>query len=278
MKTVLGVLLLMPAAAFASSAFDGTWMARLDSIKVSGKPDVLLLADGEYTCSSCVPQLRIKADGTEHALTGSPYFDALTVTIVSATTIQLVYRDKGKEVYHQTDTVAADGNSYIEKFTDRSGTREVTGVYHRTRVSAGPPGAHVISGTWQRSPGVEGNETYAMIRYQLRGDHFRMQYNGSSYDAPLDGTPVPIIGDPGHTTVSLRRIDANTILETDRRNGKVTDEVRIAAAADGRTISVLDKDLERGQTITFTLDKGLGVFFSHHGCAQCRSLWAGNGR
>jgi hypothetical protein len=44
-------------------------------------------------------------------------------------------------------------------------------------------------------------------------------------------------------------------VETDSRAGKVTDEVRLAAAKDGKTITVTDKDLIHGQTTTMTLEK-----------------------
>ena len=49
MMILLSAVLLLPAAALASSAFDGTWKTNLDSMKVTGKPDVYLLANGEYT-------------------------------------------------------------------------------------------------------------------------------------------------------------------------------------------------------------------------------------
>ena len=44
--------LLLPAAALAGG-FDGTWKTNMESLKTTGKPLVLLLAGGEYTCSSC---------------------------------------------------------------------------------------------------------------------------------------------------------------------------------------------------------------------------------
>ena len=49
MRILIPALLLVPAAALASSAFDGTWKSNVDSVKVTGKPDVYLLAGGEYT-------------------------------------------------------------------------------------------------------------------------------------------------------------------------------------------------------------------------------------
>jgi hypothetical protein len=89
----------------------------------------------------------------------------------------------------------------------------------------------------------------------MSGDHFSMEWNGQSYDAKFDGKEYPVTGDPGHTVVTLKRIDDNTVEETDRRNGKVTDEIRIAAAKDGKTIDVTDKDPVHGQTTTYTLEK-----------------------
>jgi hypothetical protein len=255
MKTVLAALLLLPAAALASSAFDGTWKARMDSMKVSGKPDVFVLAGGEFTCSSCVPELKVKADGKEHAVTGHPYYDAVTVTVVSPTTIEAIYKLKGKEIGRETDAVSADGKSFDGKVISHTGEKEATVSFTETRVAAGPAGAHAISGSWLQAPGGQGNDAATTVQYQLTGDHFKANFNGHTYDAPLDGTQVPLVGDQGHTMVSVKRIDANTILETDHRQGKVTDEIRIAAAPDGKTLNLEDKDVEHGQTMTFVLDK-----------------------
>jgi hypothetical protein len=255
MRNALPVLLLVPAAALASSPFDGTWKARADSIKVTGKPDVITLANGEYHCVSCVPELKVPADGKEHAVTGHPYYDAVTVTVVSPTTIEAVYKMKGKETVRETDVVSADGKSYTGTFVDKSGAKEATGSFSETRVAAGPAGSHAISGSWQAAPGMQGNDAAMTIQYQMAGDHLKANFNGRTYDAPLDGTQVPLTNDPGKTMVSVKRVDANTLQETDRRDGKVTDEVRIAAAPDGKTLNMQDKDVAHGQTTTLMFDK-----------------------
>jgi hypothetical protein len=82
-----------------------------------------------------------------------------------------------------------------------------------------------------------------------------MQWNGQTYDAKFDGKEYPITGDPGHTKVTLKKIDDNTVEETDHRMGKVTDEIRLSAAADGKTLTLTDKDVQHGQTSTVTFDK-----------------------
>jgi len=53
----------------------------------------------------------------------------------------------------------------------------------------------------------------------------------------------------------LKRIDANTIEETDRRDGKVTDIIRITVSADGRSLSVVDTDPVRNIKMTYTMMK-----------------------
>jgi len=256
MKAVFGVLLLVPAAALAGSPFDGTWKIRTETIRVTGKPDVLLLTGGEYSCSSCVPQIKVKADGQPHEVTGHPYYDSVAVVVISPTTVRAIYTLRGQETFRETDTVSADGKSFAATFSDHSGPKEATGSFSETRVAEGPAGSHAISGTWQPSPGgMQGNDVATTVQFQLTQDHFRSESNGRSFEAPLDGTPVPVAGDPGHTVVSVKRADPNTILETDSRLGQVTDQIRIAAAADGKTVHYEDKDLEHGQTTTFVLDK-----------------------
>jgi hypothetical protein len=89
----------------------------------------------------------------------------------------------------------------------------------------------------------------------MTADGFHMHWNGQSYDAKFDGEEYPIVGDPGRTTVSLKKIDANAVEEIDHRQGKVVDEIRVAASKDGKTIAVTDKDIAHGQTTTYTLDK-----------------------
>jgi hypothetical protein len=254
MRIVIPALALVPAAALASSAFDGTWKTNLDSMKVTGKPDVYLLANGEYICSSCSPELKVKADGVEHKVTGHSYYDTATVKVISPTADEIVLSQGGKEFARISETVSADGATLTIKFTNHVGEKTVTGEVVEKRVAGGPPGSHAVSGSWQQQQ-LKGNETMRTVQYEMKPDHLVMHWNGQSYDAKFDGKEYPVAGDPGHTVVTLKRLDANTVEETDHRQGKVVDEIRLAAAKDGKTIAVTDKDLAHGQTMTYTLEK-----------------------
>jgi hypothetical protein len=255
MRIVISALLLVPAVALASSAFDGTWKTRTDTMKVTGKPDVFAIVDGSYTCSSCNPEVMIKADGVDHKVTGQAYYDSKSVKVVDPKTVETTNKLAGKVVSISTRTVSADGSTLSVKFTDYSGTKPATGTYTEKRVAAAASGAHAISGTWQADQMSEANDALRTVSYEMKGDRFIMHWNGQSYDAKFDGKEYPVTGDPTQSVVTLKRIDANTVEETDRRKGKITDEIRLAASKDGKTVDVTDKDPVHGQTTTYTLEK-----------------------
>jgi hypothetical protein len=255
MRIIVTAALLLPALAFASSPFDGTWKARLDSVKMSGKPDVFQIANGEYSCSSCVPAVKVKADGAMHKVEGHPYYDELAARVVDPTTVEIRQQQAGKASGSVIYTVSKDGDTLTGKFTDDSGAKTVTGQFTEKRVAAASTGAHAISGSWMQSSLSDMNDAGLTVAYESAGDHFRMQANGQSYDAKFDGKEYPVVGDPGHRQVTLKRIDANTIEEIDHLQGKVSDEIRLATAADGKSMTLTDKDVLHGQTSTVTFDK-----------------------
>jgi len=255
MKILITALLFAPAAALAGSAFDGTWKLRPDSVKSTGKPDVIVVADGVYTCSSCVPEIKVKADGTEQKVTGHAYYDTVAVTVLSPTSVQINDKKAGKPTLDLTYSVSADGKTLTTKVVDHTGAKTANQTFTATRVAAGPAGAHAISGSWQGGPVTAADEAASTVHYAMTADGFSMKWNGQSYDAKFDGKEYPLVGDPGHTRVTLRKIDDNNVEETDYRLGKKTDEIHLAAAADGKTVAVTDKDVQAGQTTTFTLDK-----------------------
>ena len=255
MRIAIPALLLVPAMAFASSAFDGTWKGRVDSVKQTGAPDVFSVVNGMYACTSCKPETKIKADGTDQKVVGHDYYDTLAVKVVDAKTIEYTRKLSGKVTGTSSVTVSADGSTLSGKFTDYTGIKPATGSYTEKRVGAPPAGAHAASGSWLQEKMTEANDALTTVSYKMTDESFSMSSNGQSYNAKFDGKEYPVEGDPGHTMVTLKRIDANSVLETDRRQGKITDEVRLAASKDGKTVELTDKDVIHGQTTTITLDK-----------------------
>ena len=254
MKIIIATLLLIPAAAFAGSAFDGTWKTNLESFKVTGKPDVYLLVDGVYTCASCAPELKVPADGKDHAVSGHDYYDTAMVKVTGANSIEMSLKRSGKEVGHIMESVSADGGTLTDKFTDYTGEQVVSGEVSSKRVAAGPAGSHAVSGSWQ-SQSLSGNDAMVTMQLRMTADGLQWSGNGQHYDAKFDGKQYPVVGDPGKTMVSLKKISDDTIEETDYRQGKVMHVYRSSVSKDGKSIMVTDEDRAHGQVVTYTLDK-----------------------
>lgn len=257
LASLLG-LCLMPALALAQSAFDGTWKIDLNKLQMPKKPSVLLLQDGVYQCKTCVPAIRIKADGTDQPVSGHPYFDMMAVKVVDAHTIQETEKKSGKLVSSSSTTVSDDGKTAAFEFTDHSASSNepVTGKGSMTRVAAGPAGAHAISGSW-RTSGYGNVSDNALTRtYKVDGDSLSMNAaTGESFTARMDGSEAPYSGDPGTTSVSLKKLGSHAIQETDKRDGKVISIAKMTVAPDGKSMTIAIDDKLHGTTMSFVAMK-----------------------
>jgi len=85
-----------------------------------------------------------------------------------------------------------------------------------------------------------------------RGD--RVNADGSKtqweWTAKFDGKDYPVKGDPDRDTVSLKKIDDNSIEVTNKKDGKVTNTMKIVVAKDGKS---------RTNEASFTNAKGVKV-------------------
>src|SRR5262249_36532812 len=144
-------LLLLPGAALAQSLFDGTWKADLDKNKREQPPDVFLLDKGTYACKSCAPPYEIKADGKDHPVSGSAYFDAINIKVVNDHTVLKTAKKDGRTAAEIKVSISPDGNQQIAQTTIMGmGKDPVYMTQTFNRVAPGPAGSHVISGSWQQ--------------------------------------------------------------------------------------------------------------------------------
>ena len=85
-----------------------------------------------------------------------------------------------------------------------------------------------------------------------RGD--RVNADGSrtqwEWTAKFDGKDYAVKGDPDRDTVSLKKIDDNTIEVTNKKGGKLTNTMKIVVAKDGKS---------RTNEASFTNAKGVKV-------------------
>jgi hypothetical protein len=251
------LMFLVSSISQAQSSLDGNWKFDVNKIKMPEKPDVYLLQDGMYHCKTCVPPVDVKADSQDQKVTGHPYYDTIAVRVVDDRTVEITDKKDGKTVLTYKTVVSADGKTATTEFSDTTASTEpVTGKGLATRVSNGPSGAHLISGSWRETKTESLSDNAAKVTFKVDGDTLNMTSPiGQSYTAKLDGTDAPFKGDPGITSVSVKRISKNVFEESDKRNGKVISISRITVSPDGKTMTMDISDKEHGTTMQLTADK-----------------------
>ena len=255
---VISASLVLPALAMAQSAFVGTWKGDLSNIQLPQKPDRYLLDKGVFECLTCVPPVKVTADGRDHKVSGHPYYDSVSVTVVDDRTTQETDKKAGKTVSATTMKVSADGSTATFEFSDSSASNAapVVGKGIDTRVAKAPAGAHAVSGSWRTTKIENISDNGLFVTYALDGSTLKMSNRlGQSYAAPLDGKDVPYTGDPGVTSVSVKRISDNTVEETDKRKGKVIWIAHMTVAADGKNMTIAWKDTLHGTTGSYAAVK-----------------------
>jgi hypothetical protein len=253
---VLLAALCTSVVAPAQSPFDGTWHTDLGKAKISPKPIVFYLSQGWYHCVSCNPQFDVKADGTDQPVTGQSY-DTISVSEVDPKTISVTTKKAGKVVSEQTRTVSADGKILTVKTTnhpmnsDQPVTTEVTAKLS----GIAPSGVNTTSGSWIIEK-VKGSDNGLDLTFKITGDEVAMtEPTGESYTAKLDGTDAPYKGSYSTDTVSVKKIDAHTLEETDKRGGQVVEVDRITVAPNGRTMTIVATNKLVDRTSTYIATK-----------------------
>ena len=229
MKICATVLLFIPAAAFAASAFDGTWTFSADHIQLSKKPEIQLLSNGEFTCKTCRDTSTIKADGTDQALKHDPNADTIAITVVDDRTVNVVYKLGGKTVRTSKWVASADGKSFDAEETSLYGAQPTLYKERLTRVGEAPAGAHALSGTWRPSKMLSASGPGVMVTYAMTADGFMMNSNGQSYTAKFDDKTYPVTGDPTKTMVNLKKISDTEVIESDSQKDKVVEIIQMTA-------------------------------------------------
>lgn len=242
------------AAASAQSPFDGTWKTNMAQTKFSPKPNVFYISQGWYHCVSCNPAFDAKADGTDQAVTGQVY-DTVSVKEVDPNSISVTTKKAGKVLIEQTRTVSADGKSITVKTTSHPANSDqtVTSTATGKRTGTKPSGVHATSGEWQIVK-VEESDNGLTTTYKVTGDQLAMSTpTGESFTAKLDGTDAPTTGIVGFDTVSVKKVNNNSIEETDKRNGNVVEVSTMTVS--GKTMKITSDNKVTGRTNTYTATK-----------------------
>lgn len=177
------------------------------------------------------------------------------MTVVDANTITVVYKLDGKTVSTRKVVVAADGKSLVDETISLYGADPQVYRERMTRIAAGPPGSHAISGTWHEAKLLAATGPSNLVRYGMTADGFTMSSNGQSYSAKFDGKEYLTAGDPAKTMVSLKKLSDTEVIETDIQGGKPVETFDMTVSADGQTLHVVDTTLFSKAVQSYDLNK-----------------------
>ena len=223
------VLLLFSPAAFGQSHFDGTWRFFPPLPK---KPAVYSLTKGVLHCSGCIANIEIQADGNDHKVAETAYWDTVNVQVVNESTVEIIAKKAGK-ITTEVETVTME-------------TRN-------RRIEEGPIGSHAISGSWQAYK-ANRSRNGSISRYRCTENGFSAETPlGEKFNAKFDGKDYPVEDDPGATMVSAKLLGAKMVELTSKRNGKVVAVKRMSVVAGGKVIHVIFESKESNTTTTFDL-------------------------
>jgi hypothetical protein len=191
-----------PCLAFAQASIDGVWKTDPKTVSGASKPSRYVLDAKEYRCESCAPKIKVASDGQARALGGNPYIQKIAARIVDDRTFE-VTAWTGKAVSVGRMTVSADGLSMVRDVTiqEANGTTS-TSTETFNRVGTLPRHGHLVTGTWRFATLVKmSDET---VTFKTAAGALSMNASdGSGYDAPLDGTKVPMRHSPGIDSVAV---------------------------------------------------------------------------
>jgi hypothetical protein len=259
MKSIVAsILCFLPALAVAAP-FDGTWVMDPASVAwVSAVPESYVLQGGRFTCGvgACSPTFTIPADGRPHSVEGHAY-NSVVVTVVNARTVTVSGRVDGAQDWESTYSVAEDGHTMTEHIWAYEGRKSGTSRITYSRTAAGERGSHAISGSWVSDPkSMVFSAALATVSYRETANGLQMSDPlGDNYDARFDGKQYTTKGDPEHTRISIERLGARTIRQTNRIAGKVRTVSTMEVAEDGRTMRVLQEDKQTGASMKYVLKK-----------------------
>ncbi len=255
MKKLLLLLFFASGTSFAQSPFDGSWIIESDAAQLTQKPTEYLLANETFRCTGCIANIQIKADGREQKVEVTDYWDSASVRVIDAHTVEISMKKAGKTMFTETDTVSTDGGTLTQLLKDDTEAQTVTTETVFRRIEQGSASGHALSGSWAVIK-INRSRNGSTIKYKCTADDFSAETPlGEKFVAKFDGEDYPVIDDPGHSVVSVKRMGPTEVEITTKRSGKVTGILHLTAEGDGEILRVSFENKETGATATYQMQR-----------------------
>jgi hypothetical protein len=257
MKSLLVIIILLfPAGVLAQNPFNGSWELNLDKAKPSTQPIVFSTANGMYDCTSCVPQVHVRADGNDQPVAGLPHY-TMAVKEIDSRTIEIISKRDGEVVSKQLRAASLNGETLHVRVTLYFAQSRKSTVEENTsaRVGKPVPGANLSSGSWvTQKVNLSGGSLVSTYR-ETNSELSMSTPTGVSWTAKFDGNDYPVKGIPVQQSVALRKINDRTIEVTVKEKGTIIWIETLTLPADGRTMTIVHEGKLSGRTSTWVATK-----------------------
>jgi hypothetical protein len=235
------LLLLLLACAIATTSlyaandsFVGKWKLNPEKSTMHDQMKVTAAGTNRYAFDfGGGPELIVVNGADQPGLEGS----TLAVTAEAPGVWRVVRKKDGRMQISAIWTLSPDGHSLRDDFTGYpSNGASFTIHYIYTPIG----GASGFAATWDSSSEKPGRVEIEVQPYQGNGLSFINQAQHSAKDMKFDGKDYPVkdADAPAGSMSSARRVNAGTLVFTEKRNGKVADTQHIQLSADGKTLTM----------------------------------------
>jgi hypothetical protein len=233
----------LPLASMASTPFAGTWIVDPQLTEFSSMlPFGLSIEHGIYKRTSCAVSDEVRADGAEHAVTGDPLVDAMSVHIVDERTVDVVQQAKGVVIWRGWYGVARDQRSMTLRFEDDRAARSVTGSILFERLGEPGSGMHALTGSWRASRMLDLSTSGRTLTFEDTDNGLIMNASdGRSFNnifGDRGGETAPLHGYLDGATVWVSRRAPNKLQINRSQNGTLVEFTIGTVSADGQQMQL----------------------------------------
>ncbi len=230
---LLFVAVVATALRAANGTFVGKWKLNPEKSTLHDQMKVTAAGTNRYAFDFGGGAEYIVVDGTDQpGLEGS----TLTVTAEAPRSWRVVRKKDGRMQISAIWTLSADGNSLRDDFTGYPSNGSSFTIHYIYARIAGTAG---FAGTWDSTSEKAQREELEIQPYEGNGLSFINQARHSTKNMKFDGKDYSVKDSnaPAGATSSARRVNASTLVFTEKRNGKVVDTQHIQLSPDGNTLT-----------------------------------------
>ncbi len=235
-STAAMLLTLAASAAFAQSAFDGTWALNQSKSKLTG--DTMTFASagpGSMTFSDSVTSYNFKTDGSN---TITPMGDNVSWKQDDPNTYEHTTARAGTQLSSSKWTISSDAKTLT---IDSNGTKPNGEKWQSSATYARISGNDGLAGTW-KSTSVKMSAPNTMTMAAKPDDTMQWDISAekASWKGKLDGQDYPATGPtvPEGITLAVTKLSPNSIKMVEKLKGKPLFMGTYSVASDGKTMNM----------------------------------------